>query len=181
MVTMESPSMGWSPRFVYRSVQVLVVVLAFLLISPVEAYRENGVKKETGVIQNKKMDVGDQFVVAPAPKVPVSTVAWLTLAMAVATGLGAVPFFFVQLEPRWGGICNGVASGVMLAASFDLIQEGQKYGGGSWVVIGILSDHPPHSVNCASEFRRSEHAGCEGGRCAEDDFGGLHHDLTFLW
>jgi len=104
----------------------------------VEASGKNDVPKETGAINNKR-DVGDQFVVAPGPKVPVSTVAWLTLAMAVATGLGAVPFFFVQLDPRWGGICNGVASGVMLAASFDLIQEGQKYGGGSWVVVGILS------------------------------------------
>lgn len=72
-------------------------------------------------------------------KVPVLTVAWLTLLMAVATGLGALPFFFVQLEPRWGGICNGVAAGVMLTASFDLIEEGQRFGGGSKVVIGILA------------------------------------------
>jgi hypothetical protein len=27
----------------------------------------------------------------------------------------------------------------MLAASFDLVQEGQVYGSGSWVVFGILS------------------------------------------
>jgi zinc transporter ZupT len=45
----------------------------------------------------------------------------------------------VQLEPRWGGICNGVASGVMLAASFELIEEGQKYGEGSAVVLGIVA------------------------------------------
>jgi hypothetical protein len=32
-----------------------------------------------------------------------------------------------------------MAAGVMLAASFDLIQEGQSHGAGSWVVIGILS------------------------------------------
>ncbi|KAK1265330.1 putative zinc transporter [Acorus gramineus] len=72
-------------------------------------------------------------------RVSVSTVAWLTLAMAAATGLGAVPFFFVELEPQWAGICNGMAAGVMLAASFDLVQEGQTYGGGSWVVLGVLS------------------------------------------
>eukprot|EP00262_Sarcandra_glabra_P009331 TRINITY_DN2351_c0_g3_i2.p1 TRINITY_DN2351_c0_g3~~TRINITY_DN2351_c0_g3_i2.p1 ORF type:complete len:597 (-),score=72.94 TRINITY_DN2351_c0_g3_i2:401-1924(-) len=59
--------------------------------------------------------------------------------MAAATGLGAVPFFFVELEPQWAGVCNGMAAGVMLAASFDLVQEGQTYGSGSWVVIGILS------------------------------------------
>ncbi|XP_038980401.1 putative zinc transporter At3g08650 [Phoenix dactylifera] len=72
-------------------------------------------------------------------RVSVSTVAWLTLAMAAATALGAIPFFFVELEPEWAGICNGLAAGVMLAASFDLVQEGQVYGSGNWVVIGILS------------------------------------------
>ncbi|XP_020581246.1 putative zinc transporter At3g08650 [Phalaenopsis equestris] len=72
-------------------------------------------------------------------KVSVFTVAWLTLAMAAATGLGAVPFFFVELEPEWAGVCNGLAAGVMLAASFDLVQEGQSYGGCNLVVIGIIS------------------------------------------
>ncbi|XP_031271592.1 putative zinc transporter At3g08650 isoform X1 [Pistacia vera] len=72
-------------------------------------------------------------------RVSVSTVALFTLAMAAATGLGAVPFFFVELNPQWAGICNGMASGVMLAASFDLIQEGQGHGAGNWVMIGILS------------------------------------------
>ncbi|KAK5841348.1 hypothetical protein F383_05595 [Gossypium arboreum] len=72
-------------------------------------------------------------------RVSLSTVALLTLAMAAATGLGAVPFFFVELDPQWAGICNGMAAGVMLAASFDLIQEGQEHGAGSWVVIGILA------------------------------------------
>ncbi|GAB4856210.1 hypothetical protein Ancab_014135 [Ancistrocladus abbreviatus] len=72
-------------------------------------------------------------------KVSATTVALFTLAMAAATGFGAVPFFFVELDPQWAGICNGMAAGVMLAASFDLIQEGQDHGHGNWVVIGILS------------------------------------------
>ncbi|KAJ7950144.1 Zinc transporter [Quillaja saponaria] len=72
-------------------------------------------------------------------KVSVSTVALFTLAMAAATGLGAVPFFFVELDPQWPGLCNGMEAGVMLAASFDLIQEGQEHGSGNWVVIGILA------------------------------------------
>ena len=75
---------------------------------------------------------------AKVGRVPVSTVAWSTLVMAVATGLGAVPFFFMELEAQWAGLCNGMAAGVMLAASFDLVQEGQVYGSGSWVVFGIL-------------------------------------------
>nr|XP_025649084.1 putative zinc transporter At3g08650 isoform X2 [Arachis hypogaea] len=72
-------------------------------------------------------------------RVSISTVALFTLAMAAATGLGAVPFFFVELDPQWAGLCNGMAAGVMLAASFDLIQEGQEFGAGNWVVTGILS------------------------------------------
>lgn len=72
-------------------------------------------------------------------RVSVYTVGWLTLAMAAATGLGAVPFFFLELEPQWAGVCNGLAAGVMLAASFDLVQEGQSYGGGgNYVVFGIM-------------------------------------------
>ncbi|KAL5741143.1 hypothetical protein ACOSP7_027875 [Xanthoceras sorbifolium] len=72
-------------------------------------------------------------------RVSVSTVALFTLAMAAATGLGALPFFFVELDPQWAGICNGMAAGVMLAASFDLIQEGQGHGASNWVVFGILA------------------------------------------
>ena len=76
--------------------------------------------------------------VVSRPHVPVSTVAFLTLLMAVATGLGAIPFFFFSLDPAWQGICNGIACGVMLAASFDLVVEGQAHGGGGCVVAGIL-------------------------------------------
>lgn len=72
-------------------------------------------------------------------KVSVTTVALFTLAMAAATGLGALPFFFVELDAQWAGICNGMAAGVMLAASFDLIQEGRDHGSGNWVVMGILT------------------------------------------
>lgn len=72
-------------------------------------------------------------------RVSVTTVALFTLAMAAASGFGAIPFFFVELDPQWEGLCNGMAAGVMIAASFDLIQEGQEYGHGSWVVFGILS------------------------------------------
>ncbi|RVW30366.1 putative zinc transporter [Vitis vinifera] len=50
-----------------------------------------------------------------------------------------VPFFFVELDPQWAGICNGMAAGVMLAASFDLVQEGQEHGTGNWVMVGILA------------------------------------------
>lgn len=89
-------------------------------------------------------DSGEQTVHRPNgsmlqfPRVPVSTVAILTFLMAIATGLGGIPFFFFKLESSWQSICNGMACGVMLAASFDLIQEGQEHGGGHCVVIGIV-------------------------------------------
>lgn len=88
-------------------------------------------------VDSTKKGLGDWK--STTSKVSISTVALFTLAMAAATGLGAVPFFFVELDPQWAGLCNGMAAGVMLAASFDLIQEGQEHGSGSWVVIGILA------------------------------------------
>ncbi len=47
---------------------------------------------------------------------------------AVATGLGALPFFFVRNMSRvWLGRAGGLAAGIMFAASFNLIFEGLDY------------------------------------------------------
>ena len=52
------------------------------------------------------------------------TVFYAAMITAFATGLGAIPFFFVKDMRRWWlGIANGAAAGVMLTASFDLLQE----------------------------------------------------------
>lgn len=126
---------------------IVLVVRDSTLANPDKEIKERIVtapykNSESNVIDGTGTEAGfhgsnDRKVVSG--RVSVSTVAWFTLAMAAATGLGAVPFFFVELEPQWAGVCNGMAGGVMLAASFDLVQEGQVYGSGSWVVIGILS------------------------------------------
>ncbi|GJP62495.1 hypothetical protein CLOP_g16397 [Closterium sp. NIES-67] len=61
--------------------------------------------------------------------------------MAAATGLGSLPFFFMEMEEEWAGVCNGVACGVMMAASFDLVSEGRLHdsgSGGACVVVGII-------------------------------------------
>lgn len=66
------------------------------------------------------------------------TVALAAAVTAIATGLGAIPFFFVKgLSRKWLGLGNGIASGLMLGASFGLIVEGMEY---SWLrmVAGIL-------------------------------------------
>lgn len=62
---------------------------------------------------------------------------------AVATGLGAVPLLFRDhLARRFLGLGNGVAAGLMLAASFRLIDEGIGYGMGRTllgVVVGLAA------------------------------------------
>jgi len=58
------------------------------------------------------------------------------LVTALATGLGALPFFLVEeISDRWNVVLWGVASGIMVAASvFGLIHEGVA------VVDGTLAD-----------------------------------------
>lgn len=66
---------------------------------------------------------------------PVADVFFYALITAVATGLGAIPFFFVKKMTRsWLGISNAIAAGLMLAASFNLIYEGLNYD--PWMVVG---------------------------------------------
>nr|GMD59546.1 putative zinc transporter At3g08650 [Ipomoea batatas]GMD65308.1 putative zinc transporter At3g08650 [Ipomoea batatas] len=136
---------------------ILIFLFVSVLSGHVTADPENGTKqKVTAPLRNSGSNIidgsgkeyaftsdgvtnGNGDLRGGNNRVSVSTVAFFTLAMAAATGLGAVPFFFVDLDPQWSGICNGMAGGVMLAASFDLIQEGQDHGSGSWVVFGILA------------------------------------------
>jgi zinc transporter, ZIP family len=64
---------------------------------------------------------------------------------AVATGVGAVPFFFFKKIPSQAiGYANALAAGLMLAASFKLLEEGIRYDlfrciGG--MIAGILIIH----------------------------------------
>jgi zinc transporter ZupT len=72
-------------------------------------------------------------------EVNVWTVALAALITALATGLGALPFFFVKdIGRHWLGLANAVAAGLMLGASFGLIREGFAYG---WVrtIAGVLA------------------------------------------
>jgi zinc transporter ZupT len=66
------------------------------------------------------------------------------LATAVATGLGAVPFFFTRrLAAGAVALANALASGLMLGASFGLVAEGSAYGtgatlGGAALGVGFI-------------------------------------------
>jgi zinc transporter ZupT len=56
-------------------------------------------------------------------------VFFYALATAVATGLGAIPFFFVKhVSQRGIGISNAIAAGLMLGASLGLVTEGVGHG-----------------------------------------------------
>jgi len=66
---------------------------------------------------------------------PVVNVFLYALLTAVATGLGAVPFFFIKdISPAFLGRSNAVAAGLMLAASFSLMMEGYELG--EWMTLG---------------------------------------------
>ncbi len=56
------------------------------------------------------------------------------LLTALATGLGALPFAFVgSVATRTVAYTNGLASGLMLGASFGLVAEGTRFG--AWQTI----------------------------------------------
>jgi ZIP family zinc transporter len=56
------------------------------------------------------------------------TVFAVALATALATGLGALPFFFThRLNRSWLGVANSLAAGFMLGASAGLLVEGASF------------------------------------------------------
>jgi zinc transporter ZupT len=91
------------------------------------------------------------------------TVTWYTALTVLATGLGAVPFFFVKkVSGNWLGIGNALAAGLMIGASIELLGGGFGAGIMQTVIGAILgagmiigSDkifdrwHPPHVTDIA--------------------------------
>lgn len=56
---------------------------------------------------------------------PITWVFIAALITAVATGFGAIPFFFAkEFSPKFLGSANALAAGLMIAASFNLMAEG---------------------------------------------------------
>jgi hypothetical protein len=71
------------------------------------------------------------------------TVLVMTVLMASAAGMGTIPFFFTgQLSKEISALASAVACGVMIACSFDLVHEGQPYGG-ALVITGVVLGKPP--------------------------------------
>jgi ZIP family zinc transporter len=65
----------------------------------------------------------------------------VALGTALATGLGALPFFFGRPDRSWLGVANSLASGFMLGAAAGLCYEGAQYGVGrtaAGVAAGVV-------------------------------------------
>jgi ZIP family zinc transporter len=60
---------------------------------------------------------------------------------ALATGIGAVPFFFVHdISNRWNVVLWGIASGIMTTASvLGLVPEGLNAGSWTMVAVGLAA------------------------------------------
>ncbi len=57
------------------------------------------------------------------------------LITALATGIGAIPFFFIKkISDSFLGKANAIAAGLMLSASYSLIFEGYKEN--EWMTLG---------------------------------------------
>lgn len=72
----------------------------------------------------------------------VTTVFWAAMITAVATGVGALPFYFFKtISRRTLGVANALAAGLMLGASIGLIVEGWSFSVlrlGIGLVLGVV-------------------------------------------
>lgn len=69
---------------------------------------------------------------------PVLFVFLAALVTAVATGLGPLPFaIWRSMSPKAVSVCNGIAAGLMIAASFSLLQEGADLNPGR-TILGLV-------------------------------------------
>jgi ZIP family zinc transporter len=86
------------------------------------------------------------------------------LVTALATGLGAIPFFFFEdISDRWNVVLWGLASGIMVSAStFGLVSEGLATGqpvelaGG--ILAGVVLVVVAHEVIEGSEVHPKQYA-----------------------
>ena len=96
-----------------------------------QARQQQGQQQEAGGAagqRDRQVPAARHMGAAPRRRhqsIPLPVIVAMTLAMAAAAGLGALPFFFVRsMSPRATGVATAIACGVMLAASFDLVHDG---------------------------------------------------------
>ena len=83
-------------------------------------------------------------------------VFWVALATDLATGLGAVPFFFVRrLSERWQGLAYAIAGGMMISAAvFSLAEQGLGRGRTWILVLGMLAGSAFYAATARLVARR---------------------------
>jgi len=98
------------------------------------------------------------------------------LLTAVATGLGAIPFFFVEeFSDRWNVALWGIASGIMVAASlFGLVTEGLAYAAGAFPTLLLLGVGA--GVLLVEVSDRVLDASNVGGNAGEESAAAVAHD-----
>ena len=97
------------------------------------------------------------------------------LLTALATGLGAIPYFIVDdVSVRWRVTLWGLASGIMVSASlFGLVDEGLAYGGPLDLVPGLIAGVVLVVVANRLLERVGTHGHDHDAESAEHDHGGL--------
>ncbi|UPW00885.1 ZIP family metal transporter [Halorussus gelatinilyticus] len=112
------------------------------------------------------------------------------LVTALATGLGALPFFVVEdFSDRWNVALWGLASGIMVSASlFGLINEGLAYAAGGFptLMVGgllagvVLVEVADWALDTIDVGVHTGHGDADDGRDADEsvhaDGGGHDHD-----
>ena len=117
-------------------------------------------QQEHAAISQETQQMPQSRKPARGSEVSAGAVFVLTILMASMSCLGAVPFFFVgTLSTRWSALANAIACGVMLAASFDLVHEGEPYGAGL-VIIGITVGEAMPLAPFATPARLCEPLAC---------------------
>ncbi|WP_435348919.1 ZIP family metal transporter [Haloarchaeobius sp. HRN-SO-5] len=116
------------------------------------------------------------------------------LVTALATGIGALPFFFVdEFSDRWNVALWGIASGIMVTVSlFGLVAEGLAYASGGFptlmvggllagVVLVEVSDRVLDDVDLGGGDVDHEHGDVPGGADeVRTDGAGHGHDEVAL-
>ena len=106
----------------------------------------------------------DAYAPPPPSRPSVLAVAVTTTLMALCTGLGAAPYLAMgSLPPATAARATAAAAGVMLAASFDLLHEGEPYGAASTAVGAVVGAAFIRAVQAWLEDKEHLRLACGGG------------------
>ena len=106
----------------------------------------------------------DAYAPPPPSRPSVLAVAVATTLMALCTGLGAAPYLAMgSLPPATAARATAAAAGVMLAASFDLLHEGEPYGAAATAAGAVVGAAFIRAVQSWLEDKEHLRLACGGG------------------